>query len=66
MKSNNKKEIYCSYLKSGRINSTLWTLTRRMEKSWQEMHQNATSNIEQILEATSHKTTAVRPPPSHH
>ena len=29
------------------------------------MHKNAMSYIEQILEATSHKTTAVRPPTSY-
>ena len=35
------------------------------EKAWRELHKNATSYIEQILEATSHKTAAVRPPTSH-
>ena len=29
------------------------------EKARQELHKNATSFIEQILEATTHKTTAV-------
>ena len=32
------------------------------EKSWRELHKNATSYIEQILEATSHGTAAVLPP----
>ena len=30
-------------------------------KAEQELHKNATSYIEQILEATTHETTAVRP-----
>ena len=36
------------------------------EKGKRELHKKATSNFEQILEATPHKTTAVRqlyPPP---
>ena len=35
------------------------------EKTKQELHKNATSCIEQILEAKSHKTIAVQPPASH-
>ena len=35
------------------------------EKAKQELQKNATSYIEQILEVTSHKTAAVRPPISH-
>ena len=35
------------------------------EKAWRELHKNATSYIEQILEATSFKTENVRPPNSH-
>ena len=35
------------------------------EKARQELHKNATSYTEQILEATSHKKAAVRPPTSH-
>ena len=35
------------------------------EKAWWELHKNVTSFIEQILEATSHETTAVRPLTSH-
>ena len=35
------------------------------EKVRRELHKNATSYIEQILEATSHKIAAVRPPASH-
>ena len=35
-------------------------------KAWQQLHQNAASITEQILEATPHKTEAVRPPTNHH
>ena len=44
---------------------TTWTPTKRLEKAKQELHKNTTSHIEQILEAISHKTAAVRPPTSH-
>ena len=41
-------------------------LTKRIEKkARRELHKNATSYIEQILEATSLKTTAVRLPTPH-
>ena len=40
-------------------------MTKRMEKkAWGQLHKNATSYIEQILEAMSHKPAAVRPPTS--
>ena len=35
------------------------------EKAWRELRENAVSYTEQILEAKSHKTTAVKPPTSH-
>ena len=35
------------------------------EKAWQQSNKNATSCIEHILEAASHKTAAVRLPTSH-
>ena len=31
------------------------------EKAWRQLHKNAASNIEQVLEATPHKSAAVRP-----
>ena len=37
-----------------------------IEKARQELPKNATSYIEQILEATSHETTVVRPPTYYH
>ena len=36
------------------------------EKVWQQLHKNATSYNEQVLEATPHKAAAVRPPTTHH
>ena len=52
---------------SGSINTTIWmhhmdTNKAYGEKAWRQLHKNAASNIEQVLEATPHKTTAVRPP----
>ena len=55
---------------SGCVNSTVWMHhmdadeTYR-EKARRELHKNAMSYIEQILEATSHETTVVRPPTSY-
>ena len=36
------------------------------EKAWQQLHKNAASCIEQVLEATPHKTVAEEPPTTHH
>ena len=36
------------------------------EKARRQLHKNAVSNIEQVLEAAPHKAAAVRPPTSHH
>ena len=51
-------------------NSTVWMHhmdvgEKFREKATQELHKNAMSYIEQILEATSHKTTVVRPSTSY-
>ena len=35
-------------------------------KAWQQLHKNAVSNIEQVLEAAHHKAAAVRPLTTHH
>ena len=35
------------------------------EKAWRQLHQNAVSKIEQVLEATPHQTAAIRPPTTH-
>ena len=36
------------------------------EKAWRQLHKNAASNIEQVLEATPHKAAAIRPPTTYH
>ena len=36
------------------------------EEARRELHKNATSNIEQVLAATAHKTPTIRPPASYH
>ena len=36
------------------------------EKAWQQLHKNAESSIEQVLEAALHKAAAVRPLTTHH
>ena len=37
------------------------------EKGWRQLHKNAASNIEQVLEATPHKAAAaIRPLTTHH
>ena len=36
------------------------------EKTWRQLHKNAVSNTEQVLEASPHKAAAVRPPTTYH
>ena len=36
------------------------------EKARQQLHKNAVSNIEQVLETTPQKAPTIRPPTSHH
>ena len=36
------------------------------EKAWQQLHKNAASNIEQVMEAAPHKAAAVWLPTTHH
>ena len=36
------------------------------EKAWRQLHKNAASNIEQVLEATPNKAPTIRPPTFHH
>ena len=36
------------------------------EKARRQLHKNAVSNIEQVLEVTPHKAPTVQPPASHH
>ena len=39
---------------------------RFSNKTWWQLHKNAASNIEQVLQATPHKAAAVRPPTTNH
>ena len=36
------------------------------ENAWRQLHENSVNNIEQVLEATPHKASAIRPPTTHH
>ena len=36
------------------------------QEARRQLHKNVSSNIEQVLEATPHKTPTIRPPASHH
>ena len=64
MKRNFFQEAIVSILLYG---CTTWTLTKRVgKKSWRQLHKNAASNIEQVLEPTPYKVAAVRPPTTHH
>ena len=36
------------------------------EKAWRQLHKNAASNTEQVLEAAFHKAAAVQPPTTYH
>ena len=56
---------------SGRIDTAIWmhyldANKRAGEKARRQLHKNAASNIEQVLEATPHKAPAIRPPTYHH
>ena len=55
--------------RSGCINTTLWMHNMDADKmhrenTIRELHKNVTNYAEQIIEATLHEATAVRPPPS--
>ena len=36
------------------------------KKTWRQLHENAASNIEQVLETAPHKAAALWPPTIHH
>ena len=36
------------------------------EEARRQLHKNASSNLEQVLAATPHKTPTIRPPASYH
>ena len=55
---------------SGRVHTTEWTHhiepdNSFWENGWRPLHENASSYTKQILEETSNKTAAVRPPTTH-
>ena len=64
-------KIKCSFFSSsGWVNTAVWMHHINVEetygeKAWLLLHKNASSCIEQILEAASHKTAAVRTPTKH-
>ena len=56
---------------SGCIDTAIWMHyldANKMvgEKARRQLHKNAASNIEQVLEATPHKAPTIRLPTSHH
>ena len=56
---------------SGRIDTAIWMHNldaNKMagEKAKQQLHQNAASNVEQVLDAATHKAPTKRPTTSHH
>ena len=63
-KSNLTDKIKCSFFQAAVVSILLYG--RYKEKAWQQLHKNSVSCIEQVLEATPHKTAAVRPPTTHH
>ena len=38
----------------------------KKKKAWLQLHKNAASNIEQVLEVTPHETATVWPPTIYH
>ena len=50
------------------IHYAKWALTKRIDNKKLDgnIHKNAVSCTEQVLEATTQKTTSVRPPTTHH
>ena len=56
---------------SGRVNTVIWmhyldANKAAGEKARRELHKNAASNSEQVLEATPYKAPTARPTTSHH
>ena len=56
---------------SGRVDTAIWMHYMDAnktygEKAGRQLHKNAASNFEQVLEATSHKAAAVPPPTTYH
>ena len=56
---------------SGHIDTAIWlhymdANKTAGEEARQQLHKNATCNLEQVLAATPHKTPTVRPPTPYH
>ena len=56
---------------SGRVDTAIWMHNLDAnktagEEARRQLHKNAASNIEQVVEATPHKAPTIRPPTSHH
>ena len=56
---------------SGGIDTAIWmhymdANKTAGEEARRQLHKNATSNLEQVLAATPHKTLTIRPPASYH
>ena len=56
---------------SGRVDTAVWmhcldANKTAGEKAGRQLHKNAASNIEQVLEASPHIAPTIRPPTSHH
>ena len=69
-KSNLSDKAERIFLSRIQVDSSVWmhhmdTDKVYRKKVWRKLLKNATNHIEQILEATSHKTEAVRLPTSH-
>ena len=52
---------------SGCVDTAIWlhymdANSTNGEKAWRQLHKNAVSNFEQVLEATHHKSAAILPP----
>ena len=64
--------LSCKFLpSSGRVDTAIWmhyidANETDGEKAGRQLHKNAASNIEQVLEATPNKAAAIRPPTTHH
>ena len=55
----------------GRVDTAVWmhyldANKTAGEEAGRQLHKNVASNIEQVLAATPHKASAIRPHPSHH
>ena len=63
--------IWYLELGSGHTDTAIWvhymdSNKTAGEEAWRKLHENAASNLEQVLAATPHKTPTVRPPASYH